>query len=282
MEEDIKNKKDSDKKPNCDHKPWIYSVLVAVVAAVLVGGGVYYFMNQNYESEKGELATQIKNGEMATKECKSEKEVCEKEKEDLLEGDKNNIYSYENLYRSFNLGVEFAFRPAENSFVYEKENVLKILQNKKISKENCTEDSACYLVLDNPYFLGVGEITIFNKSSEESINEAIEKLIKKEGKDPTNCDIKVKDLDNNKKEISVEYKNLYEPLETNDVSAGLVHKTEFEKEANEICSRFVQGPGPGAGGFIYNPVESEIVFAYIYSQGLDALDIQPESIRFIQ
>ncbi len=194
-------------------------------------------------------------------------------------------------YKSNNFGVEFTYKSFRTgklgSFIQENDNKIRLMVARNdggYTNERCKQDKDCQEIGGLMYWPGTGALEIYEKNADESIEDAIMKVVKNKGGDPSKCeaDSYVEHyVGREEKQYYIKYKKEYIPMENENVSNGFERRKEFEKEAINACSDFAVGVGPGGKNFIYHSEESKTKFAYIYGDRSDAPDINDGSIKFI-
>ncbi|MFA5994319.1 MAG: hypothetical protein WC823_05160 [Parcubacteria group bacterium] len=242
---------------------WLGVVIIVIFSATAVAFVLVY--------EKNSKTSGIKNDVAMTQESTP----AEKKKEQSNENE--DIY-----YKSDNLGVEFSYKSLRvgkiNSFIQEKNNEIKLMvaqEDTERNKEICAENKECQIVDGVIYWPGIGGLNVYEKSTNESIEDAIARVMKQKGGSPSKCVIDSY-VDRGKTVYYIKQKKEYVPLNNGDVSAGMIRQRKFTEETYKICAL------PGNGHFIYTKNESKTKFAFIYGEMMDAPDINEESVKFIK
>ncbi|MFH0891400.1 MAG: hypothetical protein V1867_01325 [Candidatus Falkowbacteria bacterium] len=283
-----------EKAKTADHKHWPMIAVAVIITAIVAGGGTYFALMQKMVKDRAAVATSVRSeaqSEIAQAQSQVEalqKEMDDQKNDDLKQKEATTTYG---VYRSFNLGIEFTRAMPSKTLVYEKGDKINILwlRSDKYQAAPCHEDKGCYSIMGNTYDDGSQEITVFSKSSDETIEEAIKKLITREGKNPDDCKVVVKDY-KEKKWVHMELAEPYEPskeeLNTFNMDGpGSASAKEriIEGKIREKC--YFHTPSANFTGsynhsFIYDPKNSITKFARFESRCCDGVDFDFDSIRF--
>ena len=249
------------------------TVLIIIFSATALA---FVLVHENKQSK-----SEINNNVAVISENLHPEENKKIETENKNKQDDKNEFIY---YRSANLGVEFsykAYRTGEiGSFIQEKGNEIRLMvaeENNERNLERCSKDNECQLINGFPYWPGIGGLNVYEKNTNESIEDAIAKLINKNGGDASRCNIETIYPIPEEKSYQIKPKNKYVPIKKED------HETMQDRQNREqynikVCSKFAR-----SSYFIYHPDESKTKFSYIYWDGqyLDAPDINYDSIKFL-
>lgn len=200
-----------------------------------------------------------------------------------------DIYNEVMHYASQKLGVEFDYKADRagkiGSFIQENGNEIVLMvaeENNERNLDRCSKDKECQLIDNIPYFPGIGALEVYEKNTNDSIEDAIIKIMMKNRGDSSKCVVDSYVNKKNKQRVYyIKQKKEFVPLANGDVLVGMEQQKKFEIESQKTCSKFAVGTGPGGKDFIYNPEKSITKFAFIYGEMLDAPDINKESIEFI-
>lgn len=201
-----------------------------------------------------------------------------------------DIYDETIHYTSQKLGVEFDYNKYRtgkiDSFIQENGNKIRLMVARDdggYTKEKCQRDKECQEINGLRYWPGIGGLNIYEKNANKSIEDAITKLMKKNGGDPSKCVVdSYVNKKNGQKVYYIKQKKEYIPLVSDDILKVREGYKKFEIESQKICSSFSVGVGPGGKAFLYHPDESKIKFAFIFGEMLDAPDINENSVKFIE
>ena len=177
--------------------------------------------------------------------------------------------------------------------IMERDGKIILLVNFEDDEYACEEKNCEYI--DGRYFTELGEaFGIFKKSKEESIDDAILKLVSDEGKNPEECKV-VKFDEGNRKTAKIESA---EPIELTE--AEIEGTEEYEKYGNslpserieesirnnklrELCSDYAGAWTIPMGGqyFIYDDENHKDIFIFAKKGGMGMSWIAPSTIEFM-
>ncbi len=204
-------------------------------------------------------------------------------------------YTSEEGWEAFvskNMGIRFKYLKepgyyAQQSRIMERDGKIILLVNFEGDEYACEEKNCEYI--DGRYFEELGEaFGIFEKSKEESIEDAILKLVSDEGKNPEDCKV-VKSDDGNRKIAKIE---LIEPIEVTEneiaedesgLPSEIVEELIRNNKLRELCSDYAGTWTFPLGGqyFIYDDENHKNIFIFAKERGMGMSWIAPSTIEFM-
>jgi hypothetical protein len=188
---------------------------------------------------------------------------------------------------SKSMGIRFKYRKESEyvpqSRIIERDGKIILLD---YYGEDCEEKDCEYI--DGQYFSELGEaFGIFEKSKEESIEDAILKLVSDEGKNPEDCKV-VKFDDGNRKTAKIEST---EPIEVTEAELEGLEEKEIwhgaeesirNNKLRELCSDYAGAWTIPMGGqyFIYDNENHKDIFIFAKEGGMGVSWIAPSTIEF--
>ena len=190
------------------------------------------------------------------------------------------------LYESDNFGIKFYYR--KGGIIEEDENKIKLLlpaSNKYLA--SCDQEPSCKIIEGMPYIYEAGTIELFNKEQEETIQNAIFDMIKKEGVQIDNCTIKEISKEDNK--VAMYVVNSRIAIEADKKFEGenwMYTSGSRQQKLNELCSTYANGDINESlfsfRYFLYNRNDIGNYFIFLPGTGQDAPFYIPSSIEFIE
>jgi ribosomal protein S16 len=241
--------------------------------------------------EKNKKISEVKNNVAITVQESTQPENKRKEEAEKTEPD-----SPSGKYTSIDNVIEFQYRTDGNP-IFEKDGTIqflplvdKVLNNqyysylKDYSIFNFNEKK--YAVM--PILSGKNNpdegIIIFDKKENETLEDAIKKLIRQQGKNPANCKV-VKEQNGEKEKAWIELAREYNPTEE-ELMKHSNSPEHFRKwiavgaKTAELCSIFSPPSTPGLSIFEYDSAKNKRKFIFEKLRGYDG-NINYYSIKFI-
>jgi hypothetical protein len=188
---------------------------------------------------------------------------------------------------SKSMGIRFKYLKEpeydQQSRIMEKDGKIILLAN---FEEDCEEKDCEYI--DGMYFTELGEaFGIFEKSKEESIDDAILKLVSDEAENPEDCKV-VKFDDGNRKTAKIES---VEPIEVTEdeikemedpFPEEIIERIIRNKKLRELCSDYAgDWSFPSGQYFIYDDENHKDIFIFAKESGMGMSWIAPSTIEFM-
>ncbi len=206
--------------------------------------------------------------------------------------DKNQESSLEEGWEVFvskSIGIRFEYFKEHEDGAYdariiERDGKIILL----VDFEGECEEKNCEYI-DGRYFTEIGEpFDILEKSKEESIEDAILKLVSDEGKNPENCKV-VKSDDGNRKIAKIKSA---EPIELTEADIEGLEEEEIWHGAEEaiinnklrdLCSDYAGAWTIPMGGqyFIYDDENHKDIFIFAKERGMGMYWTDPSTIEFM-
>ncbi|MFA5994565.1 MAG: hypothetical protein WC823_06440 [Parcubacteria group bacterium] len=217
------------------------------------------------------------------------------EKKQDIESKKIETNSPSGKYTSIDNVIEFRYAASKDRPIYEKDGIIQYLWqiNDDWSASVGMEGYEPMNIAEKKYaivpFLEKSQegIMIFDKKESETLEDAIKRLIRQQGKNPSNCKI-VKEQDGEKEKARIELASEYKPTEKELRDIGLPEgiaqsvKESFAIGAKkrELCSMFCNAGGPGVSVFEYDSKKNKSKFIFEQASGYDS-SINFHTVEFL-
>jgi hypothetical protein len=206
------------------------------------------------------------------------------------------LLTEDGYYRSVNHGLEFRLgNLAKDEFVYEDESGIRTIS--EYQPHSCNNEweeklKGKFVSINGRQFMDFhrNDISFLKKSSDETIQQALTRLIKSEGKNPLNCDIKIIDMGGKegegKKYAIIQLSENAKVTET-DINSFIKANPSFTKDGpignivrsdklEKLCSKYAEDSRYGKWYFWDENNKTELVgFSHLGDSW-----INPYTIRF--
>lgn len=274
----------------------IFLIIIIIIASLFSGGVFYFLQSLMFQKENIELDNEVKvlNDQLRIVRNDESKVITDQEKKYEYDYDYNNTYyspEYNIVFR-YNKDVP---KTEFESIVYQENNEIKLLipfseeNQKSINCGGYSGLKGCIELYGIKYQESYNKIVVFEDEF-NNFEEAISRLLIKEGKNIYNCQLEIKENDNITfvtlklaDHLFPSEEEVNEWIEKNgDQSGAWLNEQLVQREKSEkYCSYFANTEDLKNNFFIFDKNKKKNYIYYTSNDMVDREFIDPLSIQFI-